>query len=450
MLIHQFEYKGLAQYSYLVLSGGQAALIDPGRDPAPYYEFLRRHQGKITAVLETHSHADFVSSHREIAETTGAKIYASEFMKAAFPVQPVTDGDIIAVGEVQLKVLYTPGHSFDSVCFLLLDETGREHALFSGDTLFIGDLGRPDLRESVQDEPARREELARAMFRTVTAKLQPLPDEVILYPGHGAGTLCGKSLSEANSSTMGAEKAGNYAFSIKTEDAFIKSLLDDQPFMPKYFSYDVTLNQQGAPNLQLALETVPRHNAQSLPPDFPDREALVIDTRPSAKFRENHWKGSFNIPDGLKFETWLGSVVGPDERFYLLAGSEEETENLLRKAAKIGYERNIIAAINGIGDNLERHHATLPIDFDSARDQYTIIDARNRSEFAAGAYFPEAINIPLPELRERAGSIPTAKPLVVHCAAGYRSGIAASILNALVPQQVYDMGNAIERRKNGS
>lgn len=473
MRIKQFEDKGLSHYSYVIISEGEAALIDPGRDPAPYYEFVRQQEARITAVLETHSHADFVSSHLEIAETSGALIYASEFMKAGFPHQAVRDGEMIKLGKVSFKVLYTPGHSYDSVCFLLLDETGSEHALFSGDTLFIGDVGRPDLRESVQDNPAKREELALAMFRTIREKLRPLNDEILLYPAHGAGTLCGKSLSDANSSTIGAEKTGNYAFRITDENEFLNALLEEQPFMPRYFNHDVALNRQGAPAWKEALENIPRYAGDSLPDDLAfqdDRNTqpkdeprrgqngkppngggpIIIDARPTIKFRENHLKGALNVPDGLKFETWLGSILSPDENFYLLAENAETMEILLAKIAKIGYEKGVSGAIIGLSGQYECYNAALPADFDRSPENYTIIDARNKSEYARGAYFPEAINIPLPELRERAGEVPLDKPLVVHCAAGYRSAIASSILQAQVSQNVYDMGNAIEKKKNAS
>lgn len=448
MLIQQFEDKGLAHYSYAVISDGAAALIDPARDPAPYYEFAHRHKARITAVLETHSHADFVSSHREIAATTGATIYVSEFMKAGFPHRTVSDGDLIHVGQLAFRVLYTPGHSYDSLCFLLLGAGGQEHALFTGDTLFIGDVGRPDLRENMQDNPSGRAELAGAMYHTIHEKLQPLKDEILVYPAHGAGTLCGKSLSEANSSTIGAEKAGNYAFRSTDKNAFLKALLEEQPFVPCYFAYDVVLNQQGAPALEEALKAIPRlEDASVIRGSGQREEAVIIDARPRDIFRENHLKGSFNIPDGLKFETWLGSIIAPDEKFYLLADDEGSVETLLKKIAKIGYESRISGIMTGLPGRHERYSADLPSDFEANPGAYTVIDARNRNEYTGGAYYSHAINIPLPELRKRAGEIPLDKPLAVHCAAGYRSAIATSILRSLLPREVYDIGNAIERKK---
>lgn len=448
MLIEQFEDKGLAHYSYVVISEGEAALIDPARDPAPYYEVARRHNASITAVLETHSHADFVSGHREIAATTGATIHVSEFMNAGFPHKAAGDGDLLQVGQVIFKVIYTPGHSYDSLCFLLLDPRGNEHALFTGDTLFIGDVGRPDLRESIQNDPAGREELATAMYHTIHEKLYPLKDEILVYPAHGAGTLCGKSLSEANSSTIGAEKAGNYAFRTTEKNKFVEALLSEQPFVPRYFSYDVALNQQGAPTLGEALQGISWLKDTGPAGDaLQAGEAIIIDTRPRDAFRKNHLKGSFNIPDGLKFETWLGSILAPNEAFYLLAQNTAAGKTLLGKIAKIGYESQVSGVITGLPTGQEGYNADLPGDFEENPENYTVIDARNRNEYAGGAYYTQAINIPLPELRQRAEEIPLDKPLAVHCAAGYRSAIATSILRALLPQKVYDIGNAIERKK---
>ncbi|HYH55558.1 MAG TPA: MBL fold metallo-hydrolase, partial [Anseongella sp.] len=356
MLIQQFEDKGLSHYSYAVLSEGEIALIDPARDPAPYYAFAAQHRARITAVLETHSHADFVSSHREVAAETGAPVFVSESMKAAFPHTAVREGDRLKLGRVSFRVLYTPGHSFDSVCFLLEGPDGKEHALFSGDTLFIGDVGRPDLRENIQDDPATRETLALAMYRTIMEKLRELNDDILVYPAHGAGTLCGKSLSEASSSTIGAERAGNYAFRIREKDVFVKVLLEEQPFVPKYFSYDVELNRRGAPALGEALQKIPRlESHRSFEEGIP-----VIDARPKDQFRENHLKGAFNIQDGLKFETWLGSVLGPGEKFYLIAGSSEQVGTLLRKIAKIGYEGNIAGTLAGLSGKHETAGGDLP------------------------------------------------------------------------------------------
>ena len=237
--IHQFEDKGLAHYSYAVLSEGEIALIDPARDPQPYYEFALIHDAKIVAVIETHPHADFVSSHQEIATGKDAKIYASKLVGAAYEHETFDDGDFFQIGKVTLHAMNTPGHSPDSITVLLKDENGKAIAAFTGDTLFIGDVGRPDLRENVGNVTSKRDDLARQMYHSTREKLMKLPDDVLVYPSHGAGSLCGKGLSSANVSTIGAEKMSNAALQEINEEQFVKFLSSDHPFVPKYFGYDV-------------------------------------------------------------------------------------------------------------------------------------------------------------------------------------------------------------------
>ena len=221
MEIIQFEDKDLAHYSYSVISNGEMALIDPGRDPQPYYDLSREQQAKIIAIVETHPHADFVSSHLEIHEATSAPIYVSKLLYADYEHEAFDQGDTIAIGDITLKALNTPGHSPDSICILAIDENGKEEAVFTGDTLFIGDCGRPDLRETAGSETTARLVLARQMFHSLRDQLLILPDDVLIYPAHGAGSLCGKGLSEKNSSTIGAEKASNWCLQESTEENFV-------------------------------------------------------------------------------------------------------------------------------------------------------------------------------------------------------------------------------------
>ena len=323
----------------------------------------------------------------------------------------------------------------------MLSREGRDVAVFTGDTLFIGDVGRPDLREKAGNLQARREELAAQLYHSTRTKLMPLADDVLVYPAHGAGSLCGKALSGANSSTIGAEKAGNPMLRPLSEADFVAELLADQPFIPKYFGYNVALNKAGAPALAPSLAQVPRLAAgTALPPT-----ALVVDTRPEADFKAGHIEGALNIQQGGKFETWLGSIVGPEERFYLLAADEATLESVIQKAAKIGYEPLIAGALVGTPATSGR----LPkLDVEAFREQpenYTIVDIRNPSEHVHEPLFAEAINIPLPELRERVGEIPTEKPVVVHCAGGYRSAAGSSIVAPALPHTlVFDLSEAVK------
>lgn len=438
--IQQFYDKGLAHASYAIRCGRQVALIDPARDPQPYYDFADEHDAQIIAVIETHPHADFVSSHLEIAEETGATIYCSKLVRAGYPHQPFDDGDRISLGSVELHALNTPGHSPDSISVLLIDDLAQVRAVFTGDTLFVGDVGRPDLREDDNVGGHKREELAAMLYQSTRQKLMTLPATTKVYPAHGPGSLCGKTTSPDLDSTIGKELKTNYALQPMAQDEFIRVLLEDQPFMPKYFGHDVLLNKQGALPFEDSIRRVPRlFSTAEVEPGV-----LVIDTRPAAAFRAGHLPGAINLMDGGKFETWLGSVVGPHEPFYLVADTQIDLDTVIRKAAKIGYEGNIKAAFltpstlpSTSPETDVQHVRTRPEDF-------TIVDIRNRAE-AKQPIFPEALLIPLPELRERAHEVPTDKPVLVHCAGGYRSAAGASILQAALPAEVpiYDLGEAI-------
>ncbi|OOQ60121.1 MBL fold metallo-hydrolase [Mucilaginibacter pedocola] len=441
MIVNQFYDKGLAHASYAIVRNGRMVVIDPARDPQPYYDFAKIHSADILGVIETHPHADFVSSHLEIHQTTGAVIYASKLAGGTFPHETFDDGDVIQLDDVKLKAINTPGHSPDSICILLEDEKGKDRAIFTGDTLFAGDVGRPDLRETAGNITAKKEELAHAMYRSTREKLMVLPADVTVYPAHGPGSLCGKSMSPDLQTTIGKELRDNYALQLMDELKFVQTLLADQPFMPKYFGYDVELNKTGAPGFAESINSVPRAaNDIEL-----EKGILVIDTRPSDKYRKGHVKNSINLQDGEKFETWLGSVVGPDEAFYLIADTDDALDVMIRKAAKIGYEKNIKAALHTPESATVKSPAINVEEFKSRTADYTIIDARNWAEINAGKIFTEALTIPLPELRERVGEIPTDKPIVVHCAAGYRSAAAAGIIAAKIKAvPVYDLSDAVK------
>jgi len=437
--IQQFYDKGLAHASYAVRAGRQVAVIDPGRDPQPYYDFADEHDAEIVAVIETHPHADFVSSHLEIARETDATIYCSKLTGARYPHKSFDDGDRLKLGTVEMHALNTPGHSPDSISVLLLDELAQTRAVFTGDTLFVGDVGRPDLREDAAVGGHTREDLAALLYASLRQKLMALPPATRVYPAHGPGSLCGKTTSLDLDSTIAKELASNYALQPMSEAEFISVLLADQPFVPKYFSHDVQLNKLGAPNFEDSVRTVPRLGSQAvLAPGV-----LLVDTRPATQFRAGHLPGAINLQDGGKFETWLGAVVGPTEPFYLLADTQIQLDAVIRKAAKIGYEATIKGAL--LAPTL-LPAASPAVDVAAVRArpaQFTIVDVRNRTE-AHQLLLENALLIPLPELRERVGEIPTNKPVLVHCAGGYRSAAAASIIEAARPEAtVYDLGEAI-------
>jgi hydroxyacylglutathione hydrolase len=440
MIIHQFYDKGLAHASYAIISAGEMIVIDPARNPQPYYDFALQYVTTITGVIETHPHADFVSSHLEIHQTTGATIYCSKLTGAAYPHQSFDDGDVIELHDVKLKAINTPGHSPDSICILLEDETGSAIAIFTGDTLFVGDVGRPDLRENVGNITVKKEELARQLYYSTREKIMRLPKNVVIYPAHGPGSLCGKNMSPDLQSTIGRELVENYALQAMIEPEFVKLLTADQPFAPVYFGYDVELNKKGAPAFRDSINAVFRfENSVELNYNIP-----VIDVRPKADFRNAHLNGAINLQDGEKFETWLGSIINPGEQFYLLAATGAALDITINKAAKIGYEQNIKAALL-LPDNANERSADFDLEeFKSHPENYTVVDVRNWTEINGGKIFADALTIPLPELRSRVSEIPTDKPIVVHCAAGYRSAAGASIIAAKIRQvPVYDLQEVV-------
>lgn len=445
MKIEQFEDKSLAHYAYAILSEqtAEVVLIDPARDPQPYYDYALRHGARIVGVIETHPHADFVSSHLEIHESTGAPVYVSKLVGVSYPHITFDTGDTIRLGEVTLRALNTPGHSPDSIC-IVAEQEGRDAAIFTGDTLFIGDCGRPDLREKVGSIVATREALARQMYHSLrTATIAGLPDDCLVYPAHGAGSLCGKGLGEANSSTIGVERMSNWSLQPMDEEVFIKKLLADQPFIPRYFGYDVGVNRVGAENVAYSLSRVPVV-ATPVSGSALDAGTLVIDTRGQQAFMQGHLPHSINLMNGGKFETWLGSIINPGEMFYLAAESEVVLRELIRRTARIGYEKFIKLAFVLTGGPVTGK----ALDTSSFHDDtaaYTVVDVRNASEAAEHPLFTGSLNIPLPELRDRLAEIPNTKPVVVHCAGGYRSAAGSSLialaLNGTTP--VYDLGEAV-------
>ena len=445
MNITQFEDKPLAHYSYAIISDNKMAIVDPSRDPKPYYKLAEKENAKIVAVFETHPHADFVSSHFQIHKETGATIFVSKLVGANYPHKTFDDGDVFNLGSVQFSAINTPGHSPDSIT--IIAKNNADYAMFSGDTLFIGDVGRPDLREKAGNMKAKREELAKSMYQTMQTKFNDLPDNTIVYPAHGAGSLCGKNMSKDASSTLGREREENWAFKNLSEDDFVNHILKDQPFIPSYFGYNVDINKVGAKDYEKAISEA---NFQFKADSFEDN-ALIIDVRNEADFKKNHLKGSINImakTENDKFETWLGSIVKPEEAFYVVLNSVEDKDEILHRIAKIGYEDQLQGIFTLDDSSFESTEKIDLSDFKNNPNQYTIIDIRNKSEVEEGKFFENAISIPLNELRDSENQIPTDKPIVVHCAGGYRSAAGSSIISNLKNgAKVYDLSDAVSEFK---
>ena len=330
MRIKQFEDKNLSHYSYAILSDSakQIVLIDPARNAKQYIDYAKENNAEITGIIETHPHADFVSSHLELHQLTGAIIYTSKLVDAQYSHQSFDEGETIQLGNIKLTALNTPGHSPDSIS-ILLEHDGKQKAVFTGDTLFIGDCGRPDLREAAGKIHSTREDLAKQMYHSLRNKLIILNDDVMVYPAHGAGTLCGKNLSKESSSTIAEEKKTNWSLQEATEEEFVKKLLVDQPFVPHYFPFDVELNRKGAENLKESIDKVniggmvDEKMASAL-----DKTLWIIDTRKEAEFKEGHLHHSLNLMENGKFETWLGSIIKPGEQFYLASESKEQLQTM--------------------------------------------------------------------------------------------------------------------------
>lgn len=443
MQIKQFEDKNLSHYSYAIVSDCEKkiVLVDPARDVRPYMEFAKDAEAKIVAVIETHPHADFVSSHLELHQLTGAIIYTSQDVHAAYPHQGFDDGQAIDLGKIKLSAINTPGHSPDGIS-ILLEHDGRQKAVFTGDTLFVGDCGRPDLREVAGKIQTTRHELAKMMFHSLRDKLMVLEDNVIVYPAHGAGTLCGKSLSKESSSTIVNEKETNWSLQDSSEEEFVQNLLADQPFVPAYFPFDVELNRNGA---------VPMHQAISniAIEEFDEQKTIdeniwVVDTRKESDFKKGHLPHSVNLMEKGKFETWLGSIIKPNEPFWLVGESKESVTEMLTRTACIGYESFVKGAFIISGGAVTEEEIDVE-QFRNHTDNYTIVDVRNDAEVKEGKVFPNSISIPLAEIRDRVNEIPTDKPIVVHCAGGYRSAAASSIIRSKLNASatVLDLSEAV-------
>lgn len=446
MKIKQFKDEPLAHYSYAIVSNGEMALVDPSRNPMQYYKYAEENNAKIVAVFETHPHADFVSSHLQIHEETGATVYISEMVGVSYPHTGFEEGQSVKIGGATVKALHTPGHSPDGLTYIA--EENGETAMFSGDTLFIGDVGRPDLREKAGNMTAKRVELAKSMYKTMQTKFNDLPDDTVIYPAHGAGSLCGKNMSDASSSTLGNERQGNWAFRDQTEEEFVEEILKDQPFIPAYFGFNVDVNRKGAMNVQKAKYNVPvKLLVESL-----DDDAVVVDSRGRENYRKGHLPNTINImgvTEEDKLETWLGAIIAPEEPFYMVVESVNDIEDTLERIAKIGYEqqmKGIVTLSEKVSLSTEAFDHE---DFKQNRDKYTVIDARNEAEVESDGKFIEgSLNIPLNELRDRADEVPTDKPVVVHCAGGFRSAAGSSILETkLKDTKVYDFSEDIEEYK---
>lgn len=424
MFEKRFYVEGLAHASYLIGDGGQAAVIDPKRDVDDYLETGEREKLKIVAVLETHPHADFVSGHVELFQRTGAAIYISHLAPVRYQRSVLRDGDTLRIGSLEIVGLETPGHSPDSMSFIVR-VAGQPVSVFTGDTLFAGDVGRPDLRDS-EEKPMR---LAAALYDSLFHKLLALPDETKVFPAHGAGSMCGRKISSAPFTTIGQERLFNWACQIKDRDTFVRTMLENLPDRPPYFSHDVQLNLAGAPPLA-SLPPLRSLSEAELKSEAV-RGAVLIDTRSAPFFGAGHFPGSINI--GLSsdlFATWVGFLVPFGKPIALVVGSSDNAQKARLQLARIGYD-NVLGYVEADALKSTQQLSQLGVDelhFALKRgDAPNLLDVRTKAEWEA-EHIESALHIPLPTLPRRLENLPRERPLAIICGSGYRSSIAGSLL----------------------
>jgi len=421
---HQFYLSCLAHASYLIASNGDAAIVDPQRDVDQYIAEAERRGVRIRYVIETHLHADFVSGHRELAERTGAQIVIGSSAGAQFPHRAVRDGDALALGDVELRALETPGHTPESISWLVIDN-GRAVKVLTGDTLFIGDVGRPDLAGAKGFTP---QAMAAMLYESLHGKLLRLDDSVEVWPAHGAGSACGRNISKETSSTIGMQRRNNYALQPMARDEFVTMMTTDLPEAPPYFARDAEINRAGARALAdlKAVALSPRDVKAAL-----HRGTVVLDVREGDAFGAGHIGGAINIGLGGQYASWCGTIVPASSDLVIVADGTDHSHEAVIRLARVGMENvagyldgGILAWSNaGYGtDHLPQITAR-----ELSESRLPVLDVRRPAEFAGG-HVPGAKNIPLAELQRRTGELDREVPLAVICAGGYRSAMAASLL----------------------
>jgi glyoxylase-like metal-dependent hydrolase (beta-lactamase superfamily II)/rhodanese-related sulfurtransferase len=433
MFIQQIYTGCLSEAAYFVESNGEAIVIDPMRDAQSYLQMAKDHNSTITYIFETHFHADFVSGHLDLSKQTGATIVYGPHTEAKFHFHLAKDGEIFNIGNITLEVIHTPGHTLESTCYLLRDTTGKPNCIFTGDTLFIGDVGRPDLSSG----NLTKEELASIMYDSIQNKLLTLPDDVIVYPAHGSGSSCGKNIGAETQSTIGIQKKTNYALLPQTREEFIKSVTKDLEEAPAYFSINAKINKEGYHNLEAV-------KSKGLTPlsikEFKTKTEIgcfILDTREASEFTNGFIPGSISIGLEGRFAEWAGSLLSFKEPMILVTPEGKEEETLVR-LARVGFD-NVEGFLKGGFDawknageetdliiDIEADELAMDIPFDH---HLTVLDVRKYTEFAEG-HIKEAVNFPLAEMNDIAkiAQLEETQNIYIHCGSGYRSVIASSIL----------------------
>ena len=444
MVIEQIYTGCLAQGAYYIESNGEVAIIDPLREVQDYIDKAEKNNSKIKYIFETHFHADFVSGHVTLSEKTGAKIVYGPTAKTNFDALIAEDNQVFNVGNITIKVLHTPGHTMESTCYLLKDEKGKDHALFSGDTLFLGDVGRPDL---AQKGDLTQEDLAGFLFDSLRTKIMPLADDVIVYPAHGAGSACGKNLSKETVGTIGNQKETNYALRANmTKEEFIKEVTDGLLPPPAYFPLNVKLNKEG---YQDVVDVIKQSTKPLSPKEFEllanETEAVILDVRHQSEFIKGFIPQSIFIGLGGTFAPWVGALIKDIKQPILLVTPEGKEEHTITRLSRVGFD-NVLGYLEGSFeawkssgkeiDTLESVSAqTLE---EKINEDALVFDVRKPGEFTS-EHIEIATSTPLDFLNDHITEFPKSKDFYMHCACGYRSVIAASILKARGFHNVIDV-----------
>lgn len=441
MKIEQIYTGCLAQGAYYIESNGEVAIIDPLREVQPYIDKANKDKGKIKYIFETHFHADFVSGHVTLAEKTGAPIIYGPTAKPSFPVHVAKDGEVFQLGEITITVLHTPGHTLESSCFLLKDKDGKDYALFSGDTLFLGDVGRPDLAQKVSN--MTKEELAGILFDSLRTKVMTLADDVIVYPAHGAGSACGKNLSTETVGTIGEQKQINYALRANmTKKEFIQEVTDGLLPPPLYFPLNAKLNKEGYENVEDIIRDAVAYDAETFEMVANEIDTVILDVRHQDDYAKGHIPKSIFIGIDGDFAPWVGALI-PDikQPILLITPLGREEESILR-LARVGYD-NTLGYLKGGFDTWKNEGleydtvssvsaGMLEEVLEEAGEEHQkipIFDVRKDGEYAA-EHITDVPSTPLDNINDHLAEFPKEEEFYLHCAGGYRSMIAASILKA--------------------
>ncbi|MCV9930636.1 MBL fold metallo-hydrolase [Flavobacterium sp. LS1R49] len=437
MKIEQIYTGCLAQGAYYITSNGEAAIIDPLREIQPYLDRLDRDQVKLKYIFETHFHADFVSGHVDLSKETGAPIVYGPNAECEFDCVSATDGQEFKLGNITIKALHTPGHTMESTTYLLIDESGKDYAIFSGDTLFIGDVGRPDLAQKATS--MTQEQLAAILFNSLRTKIMTLADDVIVYPAHGAGSACGKNMSKETVSTIGNQKATNYALRANmTEAEFITEVTDGLLPPPAYFSMNVAMNKNGYESFESVLDNGMKViKAEEFEAIVEETGALILDTRNSSDFSKGFIPQSVNIGINGDFAPWVGTLIADVKQPIILVTEKGLEEETVTRLSRVGFD-SIIGHLEGGFDTWKNAGYEIDTVNRITADQFSsefkveenkVIDIRKETEYSA-EHIEDAYNKPLAYINDWVKDIDPKEHFYLHCAGGYRSMIAASILQA--------------------